>query len=159
MAVHEKEILEAVNDLFHNKASNLGIVKTDQPEISNRSEFQRNIIKDMFDTKATDSRFYESLTSAFHDIHSFKYISDPTFNNALDRRLRAIGIPIAERQKAMEYVTEINKELGDGQTFDETEIGWHPDLAEIVKMTNQADTRDFKATEPYSGGGPAPKKS
>jgi hypothetical protein len=151
-------LIEAIGNLFHNQSSRLGITPDRTDEITHRAEFQWNTIEEMFALKTVNSPFSESLTSAFRDIHSYKYLNDPTFNIALERRLTAIGIPTEERQKAHKCTEEIIKELG-GEKFEEKHIGWHPNLAGIADVTRNANNRKFKNTTPFSGGGPAPDKN
>jgi hypothetical protein len=153
----EKQIIEsAINQLFDGSRSRLGIVKPRTKEISHTMEHQHNSIQYAFELKLIESAFYESLTSAFRDIHSYKYLNDPTFPIALTKRLTAIGIPLEEQQKAIKIIDELKEEF-QGKNFDEKQAGWHPDINEIADMTRNANNRDYKTTEPYTGGGPAPQ--
>jgi hypothetical protein len=152
----EKTLSEAIGNLFKNKDSNLGTVG--HIEYANTMNFQRELIEDMFALKTADSNFHEELCGAFHDIHSYKYLEDATFAVALNKRLTSRGVPTEEIQKAVKFVEEIKKELG-GDTFQEKESGWHPELADILDTTRNATTRKPKYNAPYSGGGPAPKKN
>jgi hypothetical protein len=155
----ETAILEAIHNLFKDSKSKLGIIKgKPDKEISHRFEHQWNTIEYTYAMKSVDSPFHESITSAFHDIHSYKYLNDPTFPIALDKRLSAIAIPLKERKNAIKYLEETIKELG-GENFEEKESGWHPDLDEIATMTREANNRDAKVTKPYTGGGDAPAKN
>jgi hypothetical protein len=159
MDPREQMLVEAISSMFNNKASSLGITGEGKPdeETSHRAEFQWNIIREMFSLKCADSPFYESLVSAFTDIHSYKYLEDPTFQIALDKRLSAIGIPLAERTNAIKYIGEVIKEMG-GEKFQEKEAGWPPELASIADITNKAHDRKSENTTPYSGGGAAPDR-
>jgi hypothetical protein len=152
----ENALLEAIHNLFHDSSELLGIAKgKPDEEISHRFEHQWNAIEYSYAMKSVDSPFHESLSSAFHDIHSYKYLNDPTFAIALDKRLSAIGVPIEERKNAIEYLDDVIKEFG-GKNFEEKESGWHPQLDEIAKMTREVNNRKAEVTTPYSGGGPAP---
>lgn len=148
----ERKLTEAIGNLFRNSRAKLGIIKTDQEEISHRYEAQWNDLEYKFALKTIDSPFSESLTGAFRDIHSYKYLEDPTFPIALKKRLSATGIPEREIQKAI----EILESLKDEKT-QEKEIGWHPNMKEIKDVTTNADQRTPKHKTPYTGGGPAPQ--
>lgn len=152
----EVVLLEAIKNLFNNSRTKLGIVAPPHDEVSNRMQFQFENIRDMFSLKALSSTFHESLVSAFYNIHSYKFINDPTFPIALEKQMSALGIPMEERNKALKYVKEIIDETDGG---DERAAGWHPELNEIVDMTQNANNRDVKNTTPYTGGGPAPHKN
>jgi hypothetical protein len=152
----ETTLLEAVGNLFKNKESNLGIVG--HVEHSHMLQFQRELIEDMFGLKTVDSPFHEELCGAFRDIHSYKYLDDPTFAIALDKRLSARGIPMEERKKAIEHVKSIMVEL-KGAAYQERESGWHPDLKEICDMTRNAVYHKPKHLRPFTGGGPAPERN
>jgi len=153
----EPLLVEAIKNLFQNKASNLGIAKTDRQETSHLFEWQWNLIQEMFSLKCIDSPFYNSLTSAFYDIHTYKHLDDPTFSLSLDRHLSAIGVPLEERQKATKAISEVIKELG-GEKFEEKAVGWNPQMKEIEDITRNADRRKAEVTTPFTGGGPAPAK-
>lgn len=157
MTREEQLLLEAIkNNLFHNSERSLGITPGGVKETSNFFEHQWNSIEASFALKAAGSPFMESLTSAFHDIHSYKYLDDPTFGVALDKRLSAIGIPTEERKNAIRYVEDIRKEYG--KDFQEKASGWNPHLDEIADMTRNANQRKSEVTKPYSGGGDSPAK-
>lgn len=152
----EKMLAEAIGNLFKNKESNLGIVG--HTEHSHMLQFQRELIEDEFALKTVESPFHEDLCGAFRDIHSYKYLDDPTFAIALDKRLSARGIPTEERQNAVKYIDEIKKKL-KGSNYQERESGWHPDLKEIADMTRNATHHKPKHQRPFSGGGPAPARN
>ena len=155
----EEILVETISNLFRNKQSTLGIAKTDVPENSAGMQFQWENIEDSFALKTIDSTFHESLTSAFHDIHSYKYLHDPTFQIAFEKRMSAIGIPQSERQKAIKHIDAIKEEYSSGKEFDETEAGWHPNLDKIIDTTINATSRTPSKEPPYFGGGPAPAKN
>lgn len=153
----ERLFLEAVGNLFKNKASRLGIVSGGE-EHAHTLQYHRESVEDMFALKIVDSAFHEDICGAFRDIHSYKYLDDPTFSIALTKRLTARGIPTKDIKKAVDFVEEIKKDLGK-DTYQEKEAGWHPEIAEIADMTRNANNRKPKYMKPYSGGGPAPEKN
>lgn len=155
MSPIEQNLLEAVGNLFKNSEANLGIVP--HHEHSHTMQYQSALIEDMFALKCVDSKFHNDLCGAFRNIHSYKYLEDPTFAVALDKRLVSCGVPTEERKKAVKYIEEIKKELG-GEDFQERQAGWHENLDEILDTTRNATNRTPKYLKPYTGGGPAPKK-
>lgn len=154
----ESMLVEAVGNLFKNSSNVLGIVDVDREEVAHNFEFQWNGIEDMFALKTRTSTFHEELTSAFRDIHSYKYLDSPTFQVALEKRLTARGIPTAEIEKAKQYCEEIKKEL-KSKNFQEKDAGWHPHLDEVLDTTRNANDRKPSKEVPYTGGGPVPSRN
>ena len=149
----EHKLVEAIGNLFNNDENALGIVK--HKETSHFYEHQWNIIESMFALKANKSNFYEELTCAFRDIHSYKYLDDPTFAVALTKRLTARGIPTEDIQNALKYCKDIQEDL-QKKNFQEKQSGWNPNLKEILDTTRNAHNRTPSKDKPHYGGGPAP---
>jgi hypothetical protein len=163
--MNQKEHLlaEAVKSMFNNDPQALGIVKGKPiTDPTSRMPHQYEYIMDLFALKIADSTFFESIKSAFYDIHSYKFINDPSFCDSFIRRMKAIGLPHEEINKACIAVEGICEELGASDWFrgdrnwDEKSAGWHKDLAGI-RQVSQDFNQNRKQEEPYSGGGPAPK--
>jgi hypothetical protein len=161
MSTLDNRIAEAFERLLGSNEA-LGITKG-KPEIDepNRMPRQYEYIRGLFGLKVADSTFYESLCSAFYDIHSYRYVDDPLFCESLTTRLKAIGTPQDEICKACNAVMEINKDmhkeygLKENEAWSEKAAGWHPNIAGII-ATSQDFNKDGKKEEPYSGGGPWP---
>jgi len=104
--------LEAVRSMFNSDPAVLGIVKG-KPIVdpTNRMPRQYEYINNLFALKIADSLFFESLHSAFYDIHSYKFISDPTFCESYRTRCKAIGIPETEIETACKQIYAIYEEL------------------------------------------------
>jgi hypothetical protein len=158
MTRNERLLAEAISNLFKNKESNLGIVERRPKETSHGFAFQWEGLNDAFALKMADSVFHESLTSAFKDVHSYRFINDPLFAISFEKRMSAIGVPINERKKAIKAIEEVKKDWKVGEEMDESQAGWHPQIDEITDMTRNVNNRDFKNTNPHAGGGPAPKR-
>lgn len=156
----EKLLLEAVRGYLSAQDAALGLAAhKDTEETSHFQWFQWEGIDDQFALKASDSPFFENLTSAFYAVHSYKYLDDPTFPIALDAELKSTGIPKNQRELAIKYVSEIIEDLqGKGEGWGERDAGWNPDMDEIADMTRNADNRKAPTSEPFTGGGPAPKE-
>jgi len=153
----ENRLVEAIGNLFNNDEKTLGLNKRPK-EYSHTYEHQWNIIEEMFALKANKSNFFEELTSAFRDIHSYKYLDDPTFGVALTKRLTARGIPTEDIQNAIKYCEAIREDLKKNN-FQEKQIGWHPDLEGVLDTTRNAQDRTPSKSEPFYGGGPAPSRN
>jgi hypothetical protein len=146
-------VIEAVGGLFNNNDDALG--RTPHEETSHGFEFQWNNIEEMFALKTAKSTFHEELCGAFRDIHSYKYLDDPTFEVAFVKRLTARGIPTEEIEKAKDFCKQIKEQL-DKADFQEREAGWHPNLDEVLDTTRNAHDRTPSTEAPFTGGGPAP---
>lgn len=157
----DNRIAEAFERLLGSNEA-LGITKG-KPEIDepNRLPRQYEYIRGLFGLKVSDSLFYESLCSAFYDIHSYRYVDDPLFCESLSVRLKAIGTPQDEICKACNAVSEIIKDmhkeygLAENQAWSEKAAGWHPNIAGIIAVSQDFNKKE-KKEEPYSGGGPWP---
>jgi len=161
----EKLLAEAVKSMFNNDPSVLGIIKgRPSPDPTARMPHQYEYIMDVFSMKILDSLHFESIKSAFYDIHSYKFINDPTFKESFERRMKAIGVPFAEIEKANKAIAETIKEISGNDIdkniwgWDERSAGWHPDL-DGIRQVSQDFNQKRKQEQPYSGGGPAPSKT
>jgi len=155
MRKQEKTVLEAIKSILGTGKTKHGIVDVDRDETSHRFEHEWNSIEAEFALKCAGSPHLDGLTAAFHDIHSYKYLDDPTFNVSLEKRMTATGIPAEDRTKAQKALGDM---LNERKDMAEKDTGWHPQLDEIADMTRNADNRDAKITTPYTGGGPAPSE-
>ena len=160
----EKELLEAVNNMFKDDPAILGIAKgKPAKEITHNFTHQYEWIHNLFSLKITESLFFESICGAFYDIHSYKYIEDPTFEVSFRKRMKAIGVPAVEIEHAVKAYRDVIKEVKSDnnikpdEDYDERSKGWHPDMAGI-RAVSQEFNRPIKREEPYTGGGPWPPK-
>ena len=153
----EKLLVEAIRGYLSSDPAKLGLaVHGDQEETSHTQWWQWENIDDAFALKASESPFHENMTSAFYAVHSYKRLEDPTFIVAMDAEMASTGIPKEWREKAKQYVNEIIENLSGGKDWSERDEGWNPNIAEIADMTRNADNRDAKTSDPFTGGGPAP---
>jgi hypothetical protein len=153
MALSKKEnaILEAVSSMLQ-QSSKLGLQDSGE-ETSHNSQFRWEGIDDAFALKVNDLTFYEAVTSAFHKVHSYKYIDHPTFKLALVTELKSRAVPQVEIDEACKAVDGLLNELSADKPS-ERDAGWHPNIDEIADMTRNADNRKAKRDEPFTGGGP-----
>lgn len=171
----EKLLAEAVRGYMSSDDAMLGLDyhnrkpgKLDDSESSHYQWHQWEYIDDSFSEKVVDSPFFESLTSAFFKIHSYKYLDDSTFPLSLEQEFRSMGLPREDCIKAYKAISEILKEhkgntkcwdehIEHSKSWGERDAGWNPAMKEITDMTRNADNRDpKKSEEPFTGGGPAP---
>jgi hypothetical protein len=83
----------------------------------------------MFALKAAESPFHDSLCQAFGKVHNYKYIDDPTFRIAMEKELLAQGIPLKERNKALDIVPAIVDDLkSDEEAWSEQNFGFNTEL-------------------------------
>lgn len=174
-----KLLVEAVRGYLHDDSA-LGLGShEDKEENSHTMWFQWENIDDEFAMKVAGSAFYESMTSAFYAVHSYKYLNDPTFGQSLLSELKSRAVPAQEMQMAFKSIEEIIKENGGEmpkyirdygnaiaemdsannsrpQPWQERDAGWNPQIGDITNMTRNADEWEGKS-EPFTGGGPAPK--
>ncbi len=151
LSKHETSLLEAVAGYLRERAV-LGLPKAPE-ETSHTSQFRWESLKDAFALKVAESAFYESVTSAFHAVHSYKYIDHPTFKLALSAELKSRAVPTEEINKALKAVDALVEGLS-AKNPSERDAGWNPQIDEIADMTRNADTRTPKREAPFTGGGP-----
>ena len=149
----EKAILEALSALLRHNAK-LGLPVNN--ETSHQSQFRWEGIDDAYALKTAESPFSDSITSAFFAVHSHKYIDNPTFKLSFEKEMTGRAIPTPEREQAVKYLDEMVNELS-ATKLSEQDAGWNPAMDEIVDLTSNADNRTPKASEPFTGGGPAPE--
>jgi len=166
----ESVLATAIHNLFSNDPSVMGIAQG-KPGICDSTncmphqwEWINDIYKIKLVDKMGDSPFFESVSSAFYDIHSYKFIEDHKFNEAMILRLRSVGVPKQQIQIALECIQEtidqVKKEceIPKEEEFDERSAGWHHDLKEVMAASQQFNKKPTQRSEPASGGGAYPAK-
>jgi len=130
----EKLLVEAINTMLQHDAK-LGLSVHDNDESNHVSEIERGFqhlhghITEMFALKAAESPFHDSLCQAFGKVHNYKYIDDPTFRIAMEKELLAQGIPLKERNKALDIVPAIVDDLkSDEEAWSEQNFGFNTEL-------------------------------
>lgn len=158
--LHESQIVESISNLLRDPA-NLGLVG--KPESKERFSLTQKMMEDIYEEfalKFVDSPFYESVTRAFRKIHSYKYVSNPTFKLSLEGELKSTGVPTEEIHKALKAINEISE-----NKISEKDANWNVDqLSKILDMTRNANSRTIKHEDEYntplteSNGAPASSK-
>jgi hypothetical protein len=159
----EQMFLEAAKNMFLDDPAILGITTKGKPkkEVSHTFNHQYEWIRNLFALKVADSTFFESITAAFSDIHSYKYLNDDSFDLAFRKRLISMAVPASEIEKAVEakrdVIDEVKKENGlKDSDWCEGSAGYNPDLEGIRQVSQEFNT-NRKREEPHSSGGPNPK--
>ncbi len=142
---HEKALLEAIKSMLDDD-SQLGLSVHDLTTQSSERgyEYLHNHIDQLFELKSSDLTMAEAVNQAFHKIHSYKYVDDPTFKTAMEKELVAQAVPKAERDKALNFVDKVIDEIqSDKGQFDEKDFGLNPDMEEIRNVSQTEQPLDF----------------
>lgn len=150
----EKLLLEAFKNALGDDA--LGFLPKDKQtkETSHSRQFKYEDINDMMFLKVNTSSFSDAIMAAFYQVHSYKEITDPTFELSFMKNLKAMGIPKTEQEKALTGVRSVVKELSKDGFKGEADYGWNPHMDEIVDVTSNADNRKAKNDIPFSNDEP-----
>lgn len=140
----ERTLLENIKSMLKDD-TRLGLSDKDEEkdEAERGFEYLHNHIDDMFHVKAAELQHFGSITAAFAKVHDYKYIDDPEFETALSRDMTAQGVPADERQKAIDAVRAIIKELREESEWAEKDSGFNPDLDEIEDVSQPEQPLDF----------------
>jgi ribonuclease HII len=146
---NEKMLVEAINSMFDLDAQ-VGLAFHDKKDLEPHNEergyeYLHNQIDDMFALKAAELIHADSVNQAFHKVHSYKYLDDPTFPTAMEKELVAQAVPAEERAKAVAAISSIIKELRKEQkNWAEKDYGFNPHMDEIEKVSKPEQPLDFK---------------
>jgi len=130
---NERALLEALQSMFK-QDDELGLAHHDDKkadEAERGFEYLHNNIDDSFTVKAADLIHADSVIKAFHSVHSYKFIDDPTFLDAFKKEMTAMAVPAAEMAKADKFLMEILDDLRSEEDFAEKDAGFNPELEEI----------------------------
>jgi hypothetical protein len=145
----EKILLEAVQNMLQQDVMlGLSIHKnTDDEEYLSAErgyEYLHNQIDEMFSLKAAEITHTDGVCQAFRKVHSYKYLDDPSFKTAMQKEMVAQGIPKEDREKAIDWIPQIIKELKEEQSeWSEKDFGFHPQLDEIKETSQPEQPMDF----------------
>lgn len=133
----------------------LASVGNETDESAHTSQFRWEGIDDTFKLKVAGSPYEDSITSAFMQTHSYKYLDNPTFKLSFERELRQRAVPQNEISSSIQHLNSMIEDLKN--TPGEQDSGWSPDMEALVDLTSNADNRQAKPTEPFTGGGLYPE--
>ena len=138
MALNKKEnlIVEAMKSLLQQDAKLGLVVHDDVPERSHFFQHLHEQINEMFDLKAAGLTHFEGVCAAFRKVHNYKYVDDPTFEEAMGKEMTAQGIPANEREAAAGIMQAVISELREEQkAWGEKDAGFSPDLDDIKELS------------------------
>lgn len=158
----EKLLVEAMKNLLDQ--DELGRVDADYEERSHHTQFQYEDINRDFALAIKDSDFFNSLTAIFYKIHSYKWIDDTKFEQAMIDDLESMGVPNEEIENALNALDKVRKQyLGNDYSKDEADVGWPEDMEGIKQVTQEPHNKPVSDSEketfsgdnePYSGSEP-----
>ncbi len=131
-------------------------VKHGTDEVAHTSQFRWEGIDDDFRLRVAGSPYEDSVTSAFFQTHSYKYLDNPTFKLSFERELKQRALPTNEIASAIGHLDSMVTELKNDVS--EQDAGWNTDMEALVDLTSNADNRTSKPLDPYTGGGQYPKR-
>ena len=143
MTDNERTLTEALKSFLQTEPK-LGLsgTKAEKDDYSDNNPMMRGFehlhgqIDEMFAHKAAELTHYTGICSSFTKVHSYKYLNDSTFQEAMDKEMTAQGIPASERKKAIGFIPSIIKELAEEQgEWAEADFGFHPHLDEIIEVS------------------------
>jgi hypothetical protein len=126
---------------------------------SHHMQFQWEDIQDEFSLAIKDSDFFESLRAAFYKVHSYKWINDSTFEDALISDLESMGIPHDEIELALNALEKVRKKFIPGKE-NESGAGWPENIKYINNEFDDTEVTDTSKdtfsgnNKPYTGSEP-----
>ena len=145
----EKALLEAINSMFDLDAK-LGLAVHDDKDQNAKEaeergyEYLHNQIDEMFELKAAELTYAESVNQAFHKVHSYKYLDDPKFKTAMEKEMVAQAVPNDEREKAKSFIDSIIKELEKEAKHGFESKPFNPHMDEIKKVSKPETNLEFE---------------
>jgi len=145
----EKMLLEAVQNMLQQDVMlGLSIHKNTDDEAylsaERGYEYLHNQIDEMFSLRAADITHTDGVCQAFHKVHSYKYLDDPSFETAMQKEMVAQGVPKEERAQAISWIPKIIEELKEEQSeWSEKDFGFHPQLDEVKDASQPEQPMDF----------------
>lgn len=143
---HEKLLVEAIGSMLQNNDVKLGLAMHTQDQNSTERgyEYLHNQIDEMFALKAAELVHAESVNRAFHKVHSYKYLDDPSFKTAMEKEMVAQAVPAEERKKATDFISKIMNEVkAEQEEWCEKDSGFNPALDEIIDLSRPEQPLDF----------------
>ena len=127
----EKLLVETMKALLDQ--DELGIVDSDYEEKSHHTQFQwEDILRD-FALAVKDSDFFDALNAAFYKVHTYKWIEDSTFEEAMISELESMGIPHEDITTAIDGLNKVRKEYIGGDKNNENAVGWNKDAMQVTQ--------------------------
>jgi len=147
---HETTVCEAIDTMLRHKVA-LGLQdlpKDAKEEEEHSFQFLHEQINEMFAIKAAGLTHHDGICAAFHKVHNYKFITDPTFRRSVDEEMKSQGIPAAECEQVLDYIPAIISEIKKDD-WCERDFGFNPNLGEIIKVSKpgMVESRDRMCEE------------
>lgn len=145
LSKNEQLLVEAINSML-NQDAKLGLAIHDEAKDTEHTfQYLHEQINDMFAVKSAELVHCESVRQAFHKVHNYKYLNDPTFLIALDKEMISTAVPAEERRRAIDFIPKIIEELQtENDAWAERDYGFNPALDEIKRINKPKQNNDFK---------------
>lgn len=152
MALNETEqlLVEAIKTML-SQDSKLGLsIHDDDPyntlfNSERGMEYLHNHINDLFALRSAELIHADSVNQAFHKVHSYKYLDDPSFSTAMEKELVAQAVPANERSKALSFIPKIVDEIKeDNKEWAEKDSGFNPEMEEIESISRPEQPSEFE---------------
>jgi hypothetical protein len=147
----ENMLLESIKNLLYKNEFNISEEK--EPEHAHNTQFQWEDINRDFALEIKDSDFFDSLNSVFYNVHSYKWIDDPKFEDAMIDLLHSQGIPKEDIVLSIKALNKVREQyLGKDKEY-EKDVGWHQNLKDIENTTKNKSDSEVSDTnkETFSG--------
>jgi hypothetical protein len=130
LTTDEALLVEALQVLLNRKT--LGL--TGEPsDTDNGVTYLRENVIEQFALDTLNLVHHDGICAAFRKITDARYVTDPTFAEALASEFRSLGVPENEQHKALEVLRSLVKKLrGERKHWNQKDAGWNPQLDEII---------------------------
>lgn len=138
----EKLVSEGIKNALTDNA--LGL----QDDIQNREDSHaftnlHEEIEQQFRLEVLNLNHSDAIAATFNRIHSYRYLDDPKFAIGFMKDMKAQGIPLDECNKALTAIGKVRDKLLNDNN--EKDAGWHPDLDEIIKLSQPQQIKESRA--------------
>jgi len=89
--------------------------------------------------------FFDAINAAFYKVHSYKFLEDETFEEALVSELESQGIPHEDIEIAVNALEKVRKEYTSGKK-NENAVGWPEDMDGIKQVTQDPHDKPVSDT-------------
>ena len=144
----ERLAIEGIKALL-NEDVRLGLAIHDKDPYNKEFDAERGMqhlhgnIQDLYRVKAAKLPHSDGVCAAFTKVHGYKYIDDTTFKTAMMKEMVAQGIPEDVRNKAIDLIDDVIKELLDDDILAEKDSGFNPNLDEVIKVSQPEQPSEF----------------
>lgn len=128
----DRLLIEGIRELLSAKSPHIGLIHKDEATDTKGFQYLHEHINDLFHVRAAELTHSTAVCAAFQKVHSYKFINDDFFNNALNAEMKSMAVPGVERTKALKFVEQIAEEINGDENWLERDAGFNPNLDEVV---------------------------